>query len=377
MRETKRKVLTTILTIVMFVSTLPMMETEKVQAAEDYGIRNPRAQNGVTTWDCVYFGSYWQNDTNRDGAADKNDEKQPIKWRVLSVDGDDAFLLSDKNLDAQYYNKTHKSVTWETCTLRGWMNKEFVSYAFSYTEQAAIQDTIVVNENNSKYGTEGGNDTIDKVYLLSDREIVNPAYGFTLELDQSGNKDATNTAYVAHGGEINTSWMRNVGEKEVWWLRTPWNDGYNVSIMYEYGYVPPSSDYRCSSIHAVRPVLHLNLAATSTWSYAGTVSSRGASWEPQNANEKLVKVEKLCTKAKKKSIYVKWKKVTGAMGYEIHYSTTKKFKKKTKRLTKKTVYTIKKMKRRNTYFVRVRAYTVQGGKVVYGKWSKVKRCKVR
>ena len=53
----------------------------------------------VTTWDSVTFGSYWQEDTNQDGKVDQKDAKQPIKWRVLSVNGDDMYLLSEKNLD--------------------------------------------------------------------------------------------------------------------------------------------------------------------------------------------------------------------------------------------------------------------------------------
>ncbi|MCI9537872.1 MAG: hypothetical protein HFG35_06230, partial [Eubacterium sp.] len=62
-------------------------------------LKNPTTENGITTWDCIWFGNYWQEDINGDGKADKNDEKTPIKWRVLSVEGDDVFLLADKNLD--------------------------------------------------------------------------------------------------------------------------------------------------------------------------------------------------------------------------------------------------------------------------------------
>ena len=65
-----------------------VMFTEKVSS--DYGIRSPRVENGVTTYDRIRFGSYYQN-------ADVHDA-EPIKWRVLSVDGNDAFLLADKNL---------------------------------------------------------------------------------------------------------------------------------------------------------------------------------------------------------------------------------------------------------------------------------------
>ena len=100
----RRKLLALCLSLVMLFSITPLQVTpaQPVKAAS-YGISNPCTdKNGVSTWDCVYFGNYWQNDTNGDGTADKNDAKQPIKWRVLSVNGDDAFLLADKNLDCQH-----------------------------------------------------------------------------------------------------------------------------------------------------------------------------------------------------------------------------------------------------------------------------------
>ena len=131
-----------------------------------YNLNYPTMCNGVTTWDCVYFGNYWQNDTNGDGKTDRNDKKQPIKWRVLSVDGDDAFLIADKNLDAQPYNKTTNNGTWETSTLRTWLNSTFLNNAFSESEQKAINCTNISNENNPFCMTEGGNDTTDSIYFI-------------------------------------------------------------------------------------------------------------------------------------------------------------------------------------------------------------------
>lgn len=83
--------------------------------------------------------------------------------------------------------------------------------------------------------------------------------------------------------------------------------------------------------------------------------------------------------SKKKQIIVKYKKVSGAKGYEISYSTNKKFKKSViKKTTKKTTYTIKKLKKGKTYYVRVRAYKIDStGKKVYGKYSAVKKVKVK
>lgn len=91
------------------------------------------------------------------------------------------------------------------------------------------------------------------------------------------------------------------------------------------------------------------------------------------------KVKKVSKKSKKYKVLIKYKKVTKAFKYEIQYSTSKKFKAgktKTKR-TKKTKYTITKLKNKKTYYIRVRAYRYQFGERVYGKWSKVKRLKIK
>ena len=81
---------------------------------------------------------------------------------------------------------------------------------------------------------------------------------------------------------------------------------------------------------------------------------------------------------KSKRILLKYKKVSGAKGYEISYSTDKKFKKAvTKKNTAKTSYTISKLKKGKIYYVRIRAYKMDStGKKVYGKYSSVKKVKV-
>lgn len=114
-----RKPIAALMTLAMILSLESGVIMPRKARAADYGLKNPTTDsNGVTTWDCVYFGNYWQEDTNGDGIANQNDEKQPIKWRVLSVDGDDAFLMADQNLDARQYNTSYRDdVTGETCTL--------------------------------------------------------------------------------------------------------------------------------------------------------------------------------------------------------------------------------------------------------------------
>ncbi|MCR5701063.1 MAG: InlB B-repeat-containing protein [Lachnospiraceae bacterium] len=88
--------------------------------------------------------------------------------------------------------------------------------------------------------------------------------------------------------------------------------------------------------------------------------------------------------AKKKSLSLTWKKQTkgGIKGYEIQYSTDKKFKKDaTKAVTidkaRTTSKTIKKLKSKTKYFVRIRTFTKKNGKKIYSKWSKTKSVRIK
>ena len=90
-------------------------------------------------------------------------------------------------------------------------------------------------------------------------------------------------------------------------------------------------------------------------------------------------VKKLTAKnRKKKCISLKWKKVSKSTGYEIQYALDKKYKKSKKiKSTLKLSYTLKKLKKNKTYYVRVRAYVISDGKKVTGSWSKTKKVKIK
>ncbi len=299
-KRMKRKVALLVVVALLF-GILPMGSpiTGKAEASVSegktaragYGLDNPRTDSdGVVTWDCVWFGNYWQEDTNGDGKADKSDAKKPIKWRVLSVNGDDAFLVADKNLDCQKYNDTSTSVTWETCTMRSWLNgygtganqvgkdyssNNFLINAFSAGERSAIQTANVVNKDNTYYDIEGGNDTSDKVYLLSLDEVMNPGYGFSSDYSKyDESRRAKNTGYAkAQGAYTNPS--TEYAGNGYWWLRSSANNSYYAASVSLNGRVHRDAHDVVSNIVGVRPALHLNLSSTSSWSYAGTVTSSG------------------------------------------------------------------------------------------------------
>ena len=270
-RKTKR-LLAGLLALVMVLSLCEITLGQSTPAKAAVSLQNPTTNgDGVTTWDCIYFGNYYQSNSST---------KEPIKWRVLSVDGNDAFLLADQNLDAKPYNEEDTDVTWATCTLRTWLNGTFLNTAFTSAEQTAIKNTTVVNEDNSYYGTEGGVNTTDKVYLLSIAEASNTAYGFNGEFNtESETREAKNTAYAKECGASTCTSTEYEGNG-YWWLRSPglYSDSASSVLLDGYG---GGWGFVYHDDTAVRPALHLNLSSSTLWSYAGKVTSEGGGGSSQ------------------------------------------------------------------------------------------------
>lgn len=86
------------------------------------------------------------------------------------------------------------------------------------------------------------------------------------------------------------------------------------------------------------------------------------------------------TKAKnvsKKKIRLTWKKQSKALVYQVKYSIYKSFRKPKTKATMKCSYTLSGLKKKKTYYIKVRGYTLKKGKRLYGKWSTVKKVKVK
>ena len=92
----------------------------------------------VKVGDIVYFGKYEQDGNTKNG-------KEKIEWQVLEKKGNKALLISKKVLDVQPDNKEFKDITWEKCTLRKWINKDFIKEAFNAKESKKIQNSKIKN----------------------------------------------------------------------------------------------------------------------------------------------------------------------------------------------------------------------------------------
>lgn len=513
------KVLAVLLAVLLLFGLFPtgtIANLKTVDAATT--LNNPRivADSSMeagqrVTWDCVWFGAYPQSevtggsiyttlknatdwDENNDivingskyrrlrgedamyagngmeyGYYDWNNnykiyhyfKYEPIKWRVLSTTGNDAFLLSDIALDDQKYNTNDTSVTWETSSIRSWLNgydlsmnqpgtdyskKNFINTAFTSSQKNAIYTTNIVNSNNIIWKTAGGSDTSDKIFLLSESEIYNTdtaaQYGFVKDSDIYDEARRSYCSVYAYAMGVQRYGI-NEGKKEYngendWWLRSPGGDSKEAVIGNLYGNVYAGGIGVHYSTVGVRPALHLNLAFSNQYSYAGTVCSNGTKNEvaapdlkyentapsggntnkgnsdsTENANKNTdkntnkntptspSKPKPAASTTKKKpsnpiaslsgglksvkspaksTMAIKWKKLNKVTGYQVQLCSKSNFKKGTIQRTFKQKVTstkVRPLKPKKKYYVRIRPYVKSGSKKYYGKWSKVKSVKIK
>lgn len=204
----------------------------------------------------VTFGTYPQTKAGNDAT--------PIEWLVLARDGNKALLISRYALDAQPYNKDYTSVTWETCTLRKWLNGTFYNKAFSSAEQAAILTTNVDNSKNQCYSgwsTSGGNNTQDKVFLLSYAE-ANKYFGVTYDNSSNTKSRVAPTAYAIAQEAWTSSSNKTADSTDAgwWWLRSPGSYQDCAALVYSDGSLFSFFSVNDAS-GSVRPALWVNIEA--------------------------------------------------------------------------------------------------------------------
>ncbi len=218
---------------------------------------NECVPNPLSPGDIITFGHYEQDGNITNG-------KEPITWRVLKKMEDQYLIISEKTLDARPYNATRISVTWQTCTLRSWLNgfgasynaneknyttNNFIDEAFTAEERSKIV-SVTNNNPDTLYGGSGGNKTVDKIFLLTSYEAN--TY-FTDENDRR----ASATPYAINRGALYNE-EDNVSS---WWLRSPGTSSTTNSSNMLAAYVNREGEINTTGIRveveslAVRPAL--------------------------------------------------------------------------------------------------------------------------
>ena len=206
----------------------------------------------VKKGDVIKFGAYEQDNNFTNG-------KEAIEWVVLEKTKKTVLVVSKYALDCLPYNKTWADVTWETCTLRTWLNEKFYASAFNKTEKGLIKTVTLENYDNPQYGTLGGEDTKDKVFLLSQLDMIDTDYGFSDSYDtEDENRRCAETTYaITRGANIPSSYKTKNGEDSCnWWLRSP---GYGANVAACTYYAGTVLGVYVVDAIAVRPALYINL----------------------------------------------------------------------------------------------------------------------
>ncbi|MGL5434030.1 MAG: DUF6273 domain-containing protein [Lachnospiraceae bacterium] len=156
------------------------------------------------------------------------------KWRILGIKNNAALIITENIIEQRSYHDVYKDITWADCSLRKYLNSVFYD-KFDATDKLRIISVTNKNPDNQWYGSKGGADTTDHIFLLSIEEVVCPYFG-----DSSSNlyNPGKNQRYWFEGKDKNNNKRIATLESEEgriwwWWLRSPGR--VNVKAVYIHG----------------------------------------------------------------------------------------------------------------------------------------------
>jgi len=152
-------------------------------------------------------------------------------WRVLDIQNNVALIITECIIEQRAYHDAYKDITWEDCSLRKYLNGEFYN-KFDAIDKARIIPVLNKNPDNQWYGSKGGEDTQDRIFLLSIEEAVCQYFG-----DSSSKllNPGKNQRYWFERKDQNNSKRIAMYKSGIWWwwLRTPGR--VNIKAVYVHG----------------------------------------------------------------------------------------------------------------------------------------------
>ncbi len=208
----------------------------------------------VKQGDIIRFGTYEQD-------GDFTNGPENIEWIVLAKSKKHLFVVSRYALDSLPYNLNQDGVTWENCTLRKWLNKKFYKAAFNKTERSLISKVKIKNEDNDSYGTDGGNDTKDKVFLMSNSEVKKYMEKLS-KLPEFENVPFTRCRSTDYAGDEGlTTFLYGCCD---WWTRTPGEYSNRASFVDSRGCIDKEGYgqhyYGWDDFFGVRPAMYIKIS---------------------------------------------------------------------------------------------------------------------
>jgi len=155
------------------------------------------------------------------------------EWRVLDIQSSTALIITEEIIEQRAYHDVYKDITWADCSLRKYLNNEFFD-KFTTADKSRIIPVINKNSDNQWYGSNGGADTRDSIFLLSLEEVTCQYFG-----DSSSklyNPGKNQRYWFERKDENNSKRLARLQEKDWhwwWWLRSPGR--VNVKAVYIFG----------------------------------------------------------------------------------------------------------------------------------------------
>lgn len=162
----------------------------------------------------------------------------PLEWQILNVEEQRFLVIAKQPVAIRQYFETDSSVTWESSAVRTWLSEQFFTQAFSESEQAVILTTTIGNPDNPTFGSLGGADTADNLFLLSSDEVsryfsddaartieyvtdeTDVLYKLAIAKDSWGYSDQE----LAELESFLRSVILDKADQTSWWLRSPERD---------------------------------------------------------------------------------------------------------------------------------------------------------
>lgn len=188
---------------------------------------------------------------------DRSGTRKPIEWVVLDNDGDAVLVISRYALDSKPYNKTKTEVTWETCSLRYWLNHDFCEIAFDQKDMEEIITMTVPADKNPTFGSNSGKDTVDNVFLVSIPEA-------NKYFSSEEARRCIPTPYADKNGAFTHPDFTVDGKAACcWWLRSPGQKQNNAAMANCRGVVNDEGNDVNRKDYTVRPAMWIRGEAAS------------------------------------------------------------------------------------------------------------------
>jgi len=222
-----KKLLCIILIIFITLALVACVENDTTPNLQDMLEQPP--QNSIEIDSLVNDSSTELDSTSSENVGDIINFGE-IDWRVLDVQGDRTLIISQEILELRGFHDTRESITWEHSDIRQYLNYEFIYNRFTDAERSRIAQTTIINHCNPWFGTDAGNDTIDRIFLLSLEELAryfgdsgqlaNRLYDWQWGVDDEYNN--ARVAYTAPDVVFTGEWSNlPPGASFAWWLRSP------------------------------------------------------------------------------------------------------------------------------------------------------------